>query len=365
MTKINLIQNESALKGCIDAVSGSGFISLDTEFMREKTYYPLLCLIQSHTPSLEFCVDPLAIENMGSFTQILSDPDILKIMHSCRQDLEAFDQRINQPLNNVFDTQIAAAFCGYGEQVSYAALVESVCGVKLPKSHTRADWSKRPLSQGQLEYAMDDVRYLQRIQAFFSEQLDSLTRTTWFEDECQRIVDLRSYIIDPDEGWKRLKGGVKLPLNIQPCAKGLAIWREHRAQNKNRPREWILSTRALIDICFRQPANIDELSKIESLNKGVADHSGQQLLEILCEAQEAEGKTPIWGKHIPLDSDQKQLVKMIMKKMQEVAEDHQIGQSLLGNRRDVEDLVSGNHQSPLLQGWRYQLLGQLVEGELA
>ena len=160
MNAINIIRSADELTAFIDAIGRTGWVAMDTEFLRERTYAPELCLIQAANDELTGCIDPLALDDLSALGALLADPAVVKIFHSCRQDLEALDTRTAIRAGNLYDTQLAAAFCGYGDQASYAALVEAVCGVRLPKSHTRTDWSRRPLSGAQLEYAMDDVKYL-------------------------------------------------------------------------------------------------------------------------------------------------------------------------------------------------------------
>ena len=371
MTKIKLISDRHALDECIRAAKKSRWIGVDTEFLREKTYYPLLCLIQIRTESEGFCIDVLAIEDLIPLQEVFADKNIIKIIHSCRQDLEALDQRLNDPICNLYDTQIAAAFCGYGEQISYAALVESICRVRLEKSHTRTDWSARPLSPAQLQYAVDDVNYLDRLQEFLDRQLAKFGRQTWHRDECERVLKSREYRIDPKDAWKRLKGGAKIPIRYQQSAKALSTWRERKAQQRNRPREWILSTRALTEICIRQPASQTILSEIESVNAGLVRNSGAAILGVLksnspkSNACANDGASPIWENDAALNKQQRGRVKAVMNKLKSVAERANISESILANRNDIEALIAGKTNIPLLEGWRYEFIGKQILAEFA
>ncbi len=309
MTKIELITDQRALVQRINAAKKSKWIAVDTEFLREKTYYPLLCLVQCKTESGEYCIDVLAIDDLSPLQDVFSDLDIIKIFHSCRQDLEALDQRLDESICNLNDTQIAAAFCGYGGQISYAALVESICHISLAKSHTRADWSARPLSHAQLQYAVDDVSFLNTLREFLETRLSKFGRQDWFRDECERILNLRDYRINPQDAWMRLKGGEKIPARFQQSAKALSIWRESRAQQRDRPREWILSTQALTEIAIQQPANLAALSEIKAVNPGLIGNSGESILQILRSNTSPGDPVPVWKKFVPLDSEQRKRVR--------------------------------------------------------
>lgn len=364
MTKIKLISQRKALDECIRAIKKSKWLGVDTEFVRESTYYPLLCLIQLRSESEGFCIDVLAIDELMPLQEIFADKNIIKIIHSCRQDLEALAQRIDEPLCNLYDTQIAAAFCGYGEQVSYAALVESICQVRLEKSHTRTDWSARPLSPAQLQYAIDDVNYLARLKEYLGNQLSKFDCQTWHRAECERVLKLNNYPINPEDGWQRLKGGAKIPVRYQRSAKALAIWREHRAQQRNRPREWILSSKALIEISTNQPANLSMLSKIPSVNAGLVRNSGSAILKVIAANSFEKGDAkPIWETYAPLDKEQRIRVKAIMNKLKNVAERVNISESIIANRSDAEALIAGKTNILLLQGWRYEFIGKQLLAE--
>ncbi len=371
MAKMKLISDRQALNECVRAAKKSKWIGVDTEFLREKTYYPLLCLIQMRTESESFCIDVLAIEDLIPLQEVLADKNSIKIIHACRQDLEALAQRLDDPICNLYDTQIAAAFCGYGEQVSYAALVESICRVRLEKSHTRTDWSARPLSPAQLQYAVDDVNYLDRMQESLDRRLAELGRQAWHHDECEKVLKSRDYRINPKDAWKRLKGAAKIPIRHQPSAKALSIWRERKAQQRNRPREWILSTRALTEICIRQPASLVLLSGIESVNAGVVRNSGAAILNVLksnapkSNACANDGASPIWENYAALDKQQKKRVKAIMNELKSVAEQANISESMLANRNDIEALIAGKTNIPLLEGWRYEFIGKRILAEFA
>ncbi len=354
---MKIITTEDELKGFVEDIRDSEWIGVDTEFLREKTYSPRLCLVQISTPDLEVCIDPLAINDLQPLESVLTDSRIMKILHSCRQDLEAFDTRFSGCMANLFDTQIAAAFCGYGDQVSYAMLVEKICDVALSKLYTRADWSLRPLPLPQLEYAIEDVRYLEQIRQYLEESLISLGRRNWHLIECEKSLSPDEYRIKPEDAWKRLKGAGGLDPRYHPCARALAVWREQKAQYSNRPREWILSTAALLEVSMRSPQKETQLGQIQGVNAGVVRKSGQQILEIVNNNLPDPNAAPIWSTPSIMTSEEKKKVKGVMKMLKTVSEGLKIAQSLLSNRQNVERFVRGDRELPLFQGWRLEVVG--------
>jgi len=360
MSKIKLVEDSFELEGVVDALSKSNWIGIDTEFLREKTYYPLLCLIQVHSAEGEWCVDTVKIEDLSSFEEVLSNPALCKIFHSCRQDLEALERRFTKPVQNLYDTQVAAGFTGLGDQVSYAALVKEVSGIELSKTQTRTDWSARPLSSLQIDYAIDDVRYLDDIRQHVNSRLDELGRIEWHRAECQRILDKVDYIVDANEAWSRLKGAAKIPRQNQQAAKALAIWREFRAQKRDRPREWIVPARAIVEICTKRPRDIRALSSIEGMSPGIVRNAGNEILEILDHNPPDFDSAAIWSRHEPMDNAQKAKLAQAMKQLRAIAERENISQSLLGNRSGVEAMILQSRDVDLMGGWRYELAGKAI-----
>ncbi|MGI9316870.1 MAG: ribonuclease D [bacterium] len=360
MTNIKIIDDEASLEIACRELEQMQTIALDTEFMREKTFAPILCLIQVYSDHRDYCIDPLQINDLGAFGEVIAKPSVTSILHSCRQDFEAFDTRISQTIANLFDTQLAAAFCGYGDQVSYAALVEELTGVKLAKSHTRANWQTRPLSSSELEYAMDDVRYLEAIHDHLTLALEEAGRFDWFAEECARQLEPDFWRADPDQAWRRLKGGGNLPPLAHETARTLAVWREQQAALRNRPREWVLSTTSLLQISRACPANKTQLADIEGINSGVMRQSSAAILEICAQSPRDSHAKPLWVRQQLLDTDQKQRAKGIMNLLRKAAEELGISASLLANRNSVERFVRDNVEIELFRGWRRQVIGEQV-----
>ncbi|MGB5707441.1 MAG: ribonuclease D [Arenicellales bacterium] len=360
MTNIKIINDQASLKRACEELNQGQTIALDTEFMREKTFVPLLCLIQVCSDNRDYCIDPLKVQDLSPFADLVAQPEMITILHSCRQDFEALDTRISKSVANLFDTQLAAAFCGYGDQVSYAGLVEILTGTKLAKSHTRANWQKRPLSSAEIEYAMDDVRYLEPLHDQLSIALERAGRLPWFVEECQRQLDPDYWRVDPEQAWKRLKGGGNLPAQAQETARRLAIWREHQAIRRDRPREWVLSTAALLQISRLNPETESQLIQIEEVNTGVIRNSADAILEICASSARDHDAEPLWVRQQMLDAEQKKRVKGVMTMLRQAAEELGISASLLANRNAVERFVRDNAEIDLFRGWRREVIGEQV-----
>ncbi len=372
MVPPNLLRTGDDLADCMDALSRSGRVALDTEFLRERTYTPELCLIQIAGDSPAdadpktghaVCIDPLAIDDLSPLSALLADSGVHKIFHSCRQDLEALDTRMAVRAGNLYDTQLAAAFCGYGDQASYAALVESVCAVHLPKSHTRTDWSRRPLSRAQLEYALDDVRYLPALRRELDCMLEQKGRIPWHRAECEAAADPAHYRFDPDNAWTRLRGIERLDAAGRACAQRLAAWRERRAQDRNLPRGWILTTPALLQICRERPATTEALTKIPGITPKMAKRAGREILAMMARGDSNGEDAGLEAARAParlLTAEQRRTVKHIMGLLEQRAQQAEISRSLFANRQEVESFVRGRTDLPLFAGWRAQLAGDEI-----
>lgn len=361
MSTIHIISEAGALAQFVADLGRDGAVALDTEFLRERTYAPKLCLVQLADGARAACVDPLAVADLSPLGALLADPSRRKIIHSCRQDLEALDTRFDATAAGLYDTQLAAAFCGHGAQVSYAALVETVCGVHLPKAHTRADWSRRPLPRAELEYALDDIKYLPALREAFDRELEARGYADWHRAECDDAAQPAHYRADPDTAWMRVKGVARLDAAGQSCARLLAAWRERRAINSDRPRNWILPADALLGICRKRPATRDKLAAINGVAPGVVKHAGAAILDMVEQGRRAAGQPPPIPK---LSAEQRQLADRLLQRIAACAADTGISQSLIASRPEVEDFVrfgggdGGGGDSRLGRGWRRELLAR-------
>jgi ribonuclease D len=359
-----LITDERALADLCRALASADWLALDTEFLRERTYRARLCLVQVATPEVVACIDPLALPGLAPLAELLHAPRPLKVLHAARQDLEVFhdlEARVPQP---VFDTQVAAAYLGHDDQVGYGALVTEITGVTLAKAHTRTDWSRRPLSAEQLEYAADDVRYLRPLYEALRERLEARGRLAWAEDDCRQLTDPALYRADPEQAWRRLKGGADLPPANQQLLRALAAWRERAAQERNLPRAWVVRDEVLFELARRAPETGQALAGVSTLEDGARRRFGPELLATLAAARAAEPQV-LWPRLAPLTPAQAALGKRLMARVRELAQEHALAPAVIATRREVEQLVRGADPGELLRGWRAELIAPALRPLLA
>jgi ribonuclease D len=351
-----IVTTAPALAGLSTGLAAQPRIALDTEFLRERTYRAQLCLVQLATPDDVACVDPLALDDLAPLAGVLAAPSVLKVMHASRQDLEVLlpVAGLTRP---VFDTQIAASLTGLPAQVGYAEAVRRLLGKQLDKSHTRTDWSRRPLSAEQLEYALDDVRYLLPLAALLQEQLERLGRLQWLEEELRALDDARSLTIEPEEAWLRLKGLRDLDPARERLARALAAWRERNAVEHNRPRGWILDDAVLREVVMRVPRTLQALAQVAEMPAGLVKRRGAELLACVEAANVPDPPPPAPPRPRP-DPLKSALVKKLGGICQEVARELDLVPEVLATRRDLERLVDGQRDGTLLRGWRRTVLGE-------
>src|SRR4051812_14026581 len=278
-----IVTTSPALDELAAELQTGALIGLDTEFLRERTYRAELCLVQLSSRSDAWCVDPLALSDLSPLAGILTAPAITKVMHASRQDVEVLFP-VAGLARPIFDTQIAAALTGLPAQIGYGELVRRTLGTDLAKSHTRTDWSRRPLSPEQVEYALDDVRYLLPLKASLEEQLDKLNRLPWLAEELASLTDAQSFTVNPEEAWQRLKGLRGLDPGRTRLTRALAAWRERRAIDRNRPRGWILDDTVLREIVMRVPRTVEQLGQVPEMTPGVVKNCADDILAMIKEA---------------------------------------------------------------------------------
>jgi len=366
---IQYIDTPSSLDAFCAQIKTADWIALDTEFLREKTYYPKLCLLQIATPDVVACIDPIALDDLTPILEVIFDEDIIKVMHSGRQDMEIFFNIHGRPPSPVFDTQIAALLLGYADQIGYANLVKEMLGIELDKLHTRADWSLRPLSADQLQYAADDVVYLADIYRKMTAQLTDMGRLAWLAEDFERLASPDLYGNPPEHAWLKVKGGNRLKGASLAVLQALAKWREATAQRKDRPKGWILRDDALIDIARHRPASMDALGKIRGLSEGLVRNSGKVLVELVRDAADSQPVPyPDTGKRIKPTPDQSALVDVMMALVRMSGEQNDLNPAVLASRKQLEQLVRGETDINVLQGWRKKFVGEqltrFLDGDL-
>lgn len=357
-----LITTPDDLASRLERWADTPWLAVDTEFVREDTYYGQLCLVQLSDGVTHACVDTLALDPAPLFAFLMRGQP-LKVLHSASQDLELFVQRGGDCPRPVFDTQVAAALLGHGEQLGYAALVERRLGLAVDKSLSRTDWSRRPLSDAQLAYAADDVRHLAELYPPLRAELAARGRLAWLEAECARIADAGRYRPDPAGAWRGIKGLGRLPAPAQHVAARLAAWREEEALRRNRPRRWILDDAAICQMALRKPQGLAALAEIEGVSAKLAQRAGEALLALIhAPAPDAP----------PLVSDardtpaQKARIQSLLDLVRERAQAEQVAPTLIATRADIERLVREGPAAaiPLLGGWRRELIGEELLAKL-
>jgi ribonuclease D len=361
MTETLYIDNDEALAGFFDRAGAAEFAAVDTEFMREKTYYPKLCLIQIAINDVIACIDPFAIKNFQPMLDLFADRDVVKVLHSVSQDMEVFLHTFDCLPTPVYDTQIAASLTGMGDQVSYAKLVNEMLGVSLDKSHTRTDWSRRPLDDAQLTYAADDVRYLAEIYPLQRARLIEQGRLAWLQDDFDAAADPARYRPDPDSAWRRVKGYARLHGVDLAILSELARYREQLAMAKDRPRRYILSDDQLLDLVKSKPRNKNDLQRRRGFNDDVISRHGDQLLAaVQAGVDMPKEQWPETGKGKPLTANQDVLADILMGLLKYQAKKNEVSVTSMASRKDVEQLVRGKRDMPLMSGWRYELGGRML-----
>ena len=355
---IELVDTETRLRDLAVGWCGCDWVAVDTEFMRFETYYPQLCLVQVHSAFGTAGIDTLCIENLDALRALFESDSIPKIMHACRQDLEALRQCAGFTFQAVFDTQIAAAFCGYGDSVGYAGLVRDLCGVELEKDQTLTDWSRRPLTAKQLEYAKNDVIHLNDLRIELEGRIRESGKGQWFREECLDASAMADLVVEPEDAWRRFSH-MDFPDGARGVARELVLWRERTAQRLNRPRQWILSNRALMELCVRRPKNAAQLARVRSLGKREARISGKAILSIFSKFRTPSGNGSRASAERP-DREFRQSVKAAMGILGEAAGQRGISQGLLASRKDVESVIRGETDSKVLKGWRYEVIGKAL-----
>ncbi|MDP7537481.1 MAG: ribonuclease D [Methylococcales bacterium] len=367
--QIQYINTPEKLAVLCQDLAGAPWLALDTEFLREKTYYSKFCLLQIATPSLVACVDPLALETIDNLLDIIYNPEVVKVFHSARQDLEIFYHLRGSLPTPVFDTQVAAPLLGFQDNPGYAMLVSSWLNVNLTKEHTRTDWSSRPLSEGQIAYAADDVIYLAEIYQRMLKKLTDLGRLTWLKDDFDHLSDVTVYQANPELAWLKIRGLKKLTKKQLSVAQSLAQWRERSAQQENRPRNWLLRDDLIIDLARLQPNKIGELIKVRNLHERTVKRHGHELCALI---QQAVQEEPVPRVATVTNADKNHHHDAIVDVLNAVvrirAKENSISASVLASRKQLDELLQNASESCLLQGWRASMVGNellaIISGEL-
>lgn len=365
MTNHQIITERDALAGACTQWAQAPWIALDTEFVREETYYPRLCLIQI-TDERGHCsiLDALALgDALTLLCPVIASAQVLKVIHAASQDLEVLYRLCGGTTTaSLFDTQIAAALLGLGDQISYAALVEKRSGLTLDKSLTRTDWSRRPLTDAELSYAAADVLHLAALFPALRGDLEARGRSAWLAEECLALAEPARYQSPPQEAWRRVKGFAGLDAAGQAAGAALAAWRETTAQRRDRPRRWILSDEALFAVAQRRPQTLAELERLQALPPKTLQREGQGLLAIL--AGVAADAPALMQPSAPLSETQRRELADWQGRVRALAQELDIPAPMLASRADLEQLVRLGLEADLglREGWRGRVSAGLFGG---
>ena len=366
------ITTTAELAAFCNQLKGQPFVAVDTEFMRETTYWPKLCLIQAAAPNAEAVIDPLAEGiDLGPFLDVLRDETILKVFHAARQDVEIFNnlQALPKPM---FDTQVAGMAAGFGEQIAYDALVRTMLKIEIDKSSRFTDWSRRPLSDSQLSYALADVTHLARLFPMLKAKLEAEGRLVWVTDEMANLANPATYDVSPENAWRRLKPRRHTPRYLA-VFKAVAAWRERTAQTRDQPRGRILKDEAIDEIATQCPTDAAAVDRMRSVPKGFSgSRFGPEMLEAVKEAlADPEANAPVIERakpqHNPAAGAVVELLKVLLKAR---AEDAGVASKLIATVADLEQIANDdNAKTPALTGWRREAFGEdalrVKRGELA
>lgn len=378
-----LIKQTDELNKHIELMQTSNFVAIDTEFHREAHFVPQLCLLQIAIPNHTILIDPLSEDiDLQSFFHLLQNENIVKVFHSARQDLEIMYLLSGELPKNIFDTQIAAMACGFGEQISYSNLVEKLLGKTLTKTHRLTDWRQRPLTKNQIQYAKDDVIYLCDIYVALKKLLNKKGRANWIIDETNALLNPSLYITQPSEAWLKLKHNLTSPRQLA-ILQTIAAWREQRAQELNIPRRHIIKDELIVEIADKQPNTLHQLQALRSYNTTGLNHNrANRILKLIAEAKKIEpSKCPKLqaNKHFAYKYNQVlDLLKFFLKL---TSEQQQVTSKLIASTTDLIELYEfwdkdkqkmppDDLEKPkLLSNWRYEVFGKqafaLLNGEAA
>ena len=351
------------LETLCNALASAPYVAIDTEFLRENTYYPELCLVQVKFEDTLACIDTVAIaaDGLAPLSNLLTNTDITKVLHSASQDMEIFFMLDKRPAAPVFDTQVAAPLLGHAEQIGYGNLVKEVLSVTLAKAHTRADWSRRPIPDNQLHYALDDVIYLEQLYLKLHERLKKAGRLEWLENDFNELSRPERYNKPAKNMWQKLRSAQSMKGPQLAILQALAEWREITARETNRPRNWILKDDALADLAKQRPGSIKELSHLRSIGARTRDKHGKQLISLIEDNANAE-PTPLpdFVKKKKPGASAQAAIDVLSALVSIKAVEHNINATQLASKKMLEACWQEGNANPL-SGWRHALLAQDIE----
>lgn len=361
---IPMITTSDALATFCKDVAGDSYITVDTEFLRETTYYPKLCLVQIAGEKHNALIDPLAPGlSLQPFFDLMANPAVLKVFHAASQDIEILVNMANIVPTPVFDTQIAAMVCGFGDQVGYEAIVRKLVGAQIDKSSQFTDWSRRPLTPKQMAYALSDVTHLRVVYEKLKSQIDAEDRSDWLEDELADLANADKYRVDPAQSWRRIKARIQNKKQ-QAALMAVAAWREREAQTKNVPRGRILKDDAVGEIAIQVPQTTEAMHQLRLLPRGSADSSiGKGILAAIKDGLSWDPATlpSPKGRGDDMSPSQEAAAEVLKLALKIVSENAGVAPKLLASSADIDAIaISDTADVPAMQGWRRAVFGDVA-----
>lgn len=365
------IANQEDLEAFANRAMRSSVLAIDTEFLREKTYYAKLCLLQLATDDETAIVDPFEVDDLRVLAPLLENESVVKLFHAGGQDLEILLREVGTLPRPLFDTQVAAALLGHTQQIGYAALVHAECGVTLKKIDSFTDWSRRPLSESQLEYAADDVAYLPRMYERMRAQLVELGRLAWLDRDFEDLADPKRYATNERERYRRLKRVSQLSRRQLAAAREVAAWRELEAQRRDVPRKWVVTDEQIVEACKREARTIDELFMVRGMSDRLSTKDARCVVALMSSALDA--LPDAWpepdrcGKNEPnVDAELDLMCALVRLR----AKQNGVAFPTLASHDDLARVARGYREGvDVLRGWRRSLVGEellrLLEGKIA
>jgi ribonuclease D len=362
--EINVITDTESLAAFCAKMRHERFVTVDTEFLRETTYYPKLCLIQVAGAEDAALIDPLAAGlDLASFYVLMADTNVLKVFHAARQDVEIMLRAAGHVPTPIFDTQIAAMVCGFGDQVGYEAIARKLAGAQIDKSSQFTDWSRRPLTQKQMAYALSDVTHLRTVYEKLMSQIERESRMDWLEGELDDLANPDAYRVDPEDSWRRIKARIQ-NRKQQSALMSVAAWRERLAQEKDVPRGRILKDDAVAEIAIQVPQNKESLHQLRLLPRGSAESSiGKGILEAIAEslARDPAAVPNPKTRGDEMSGAQEAAAEVLKLALKVVSEQQSIAPKLIASSADIDAIaVDDAADVPAMQGWRREVFGNLA-----
>lgn len=366
-----VISDQSDLEAFVRRASSDSVLAVDTEFLRENTYYPKLCLLQLATSAEVAIVDPFAVDDLGVLAELMQNQSIVKLFHAGTQDIEIILREVGVIPTPLFDTQIAAALLGFTQQVGYAPLVSSLCGVSLRKADSFSDWSRRPLSESQLQYAADDVIYLPKMYALMCEELDRKGRMAWLEPDFAELADPKKYNEDPRTRYRRLRRVGSMSGGQLAAAREVAAWREQRARTLNVPRKRVLADEQIVEACKREARTVSELFLVRGVKDRLDTGAARTVSKLIAKGLDLpESEWPRSDKANRSERNVDAEIDLMMSLVRIRAKENDVAVPTLASHDELAKVARGHREDvSVLKGWRRAIVGEellaLMEGRVS